>query len=93
MAVNLPPDPLSSRFSSLGDVVFQALKYVYVFAGLSMLIMLLYGGITLMTAAGDPGKSKVGYGMIRNALIGFLAIFLTYFIAQIVQVALGVKFL
>jgi uncharacterized membrane protein len=92
-AVTLPTDPLAMRFPTLGSVIGEGLKYVYVIAGLILLIMLIMGGITLMTAAGDQNKTKQGYGMISSGLIGFLIIFISYFVAQIVQVALGVKFL
>jgi len=46
-----------------------------------------------MTAAGDPAKSKAGYGRISTGLIGFLIIFISYFVTQIVEVVLGIKIL
>jgi hypothetical protein len=93
MAVNLPTDPMSAKFSSVGSIISALLPYAMVLAGLLMLIMLVWGGITLMTAAGDPGKSKEGYGKIQAGIIGFVIVFVSYFVAQIVQVVLGVKFL
>lgn len=90
-SVNLPTDPVSLKYPDLGSVVSAALPYVYVLAGLSMLIMLIFGGVTLMTAAGDPGKTKAGYGKISAGLIGFVIIFVSYFVVQIVEVMLGVK--
>jgi hypothetical protein len=86
--VTLPPDP--TGFTNIGSVISKALPYILVIAGLSLLVMLISGGITLMTAAGDPGKSKAGYGKITAGLIGFVIIFVAYFVVQIVQVILGV---
>ncbi len=86
-AVNGSADP------TLGDIITAALPYVYVFAGLSLLVMLIFGGITLMTSAGSPDKAKAGYGRITAALIGFLIIFISYFIVQIVQKMFGVNIL
>ena len=88
---NLPQDPLATKFSNVGDIVGKLLPYVYVVAGLSLLIMLILGGITLMTAAGNPDKAKAGYGKIMAGLIGFLIIFISYFVLQIIEVMLGVK--
>lgn len=79
--------------SSLGDVISQLLPYILGFAGLALFVMLIWGGITLMTAAGDPAKSKDGYGKISAGLIGFLIIFISYFVTQIVEVVLGIKIL
>jgi len=86
-------DKVVTTFSDVGAILTQLLPYVYVAAGLYLLILLILGGITLMTAAGDQGKMKQGYGQITAGLIGFVIIFVSYFVAQIIQIALGVKFL
>ena len=91
--VTLPKNPGSFKFNDLGSVVTSGLQYVYVIGGLILLVMLVLGGITLMTAAGDQNKTKQGYGMISNALIGFAIIFVSYFVVQIVQVVFGIKIL
>lgn len=78
---------------NLGEIINQLLPYIYAFAGLALFVMLIWGGITLMTAAGDPAKSKAGYGRITAGLIGFLIIFVSYFVAQLVEVILGIKIL
>ncbi|MBI2464572.1 hypothetical protein HYV64_00360 [Candidatus Shapirobacteria bacterium] len=93
MAITLPKDAVSNKFPNLGSVVNAALPYVYVIAGLAMLLMIISGGIGLMTAGGDPAKSKSGYGKISAGIIGFIIIFIAYFVAQLVQVVFGVKFL
>ena len=78
---------------SIGDIVSALLPYIYVLAGLGLLVMLIAGGIGLMTGGGDPGKIKVGYGKIVNAVIGFLIVFISYFVVQLVEVILGVNIL
>jgi len=47
----------------------------------------------LMMAAGDEGATKSGYGKIKAGLIGFLIIFVSYFVVQIVEVMFGMKIL
>jgi len=78
---------------NVGIVITQLLPYVYVIAGLILLVMLIVGGLGLMTAAGNPDKMKAGYGKITNALIGFLIIFVSYFVVQLVETILGIKIL
>jgi hypothetical protein len=81
---------------TIGDIIGGEgglLAYVYVFAGLGLLVFLIAGGLTLMTAAGDQNKTKKGFGMISSALIGFMIIFVSYFVVQLVQVILKVKIL
>jgi len=93
MAVTLPGNPTGFKFNNLGEVVSSALNYAYVLGGMALLVYLVWGGITLMTAGGDQNKTKQGYGMITNALIGFVIIFVSYFVMQIVEVMLGIKIL
>lgn len=90
-SVSLPEDP--TKFTDIGSIISKLLPYIYVVAGLILLLMLISGGFTLMTSAGNPDKSKAGYGRISAALIGFLIIFVSYLVAIIVEDVLGVKFL
>jgi len=76
-----------------GGVVSKLLPYIYVLAGLGLLVMLIVGGIGLMTAGGDEGKVKASYGKITGGLIGFLIIFISYFVVQLIEVILGVNIL
>ena len=78
---------------TIGGMIGKLLPYIYVIAGLVLLLMLISGGIGLMTSAGNPDKSKASYGKITGALIGFLIIFVSYFVAKIVEVVFGVKFM
>ena len=77
----------------LGFLMSKLLPFVYTFAGLCLLVVLISGGLTLMTGAGDQNKVKEGYGKIQAGLIGFLIIFVSYFIVQIVELILGVSIL
>jgi len=90
---NSKANPIGSKYNNIGEIVNAILPYIFVVAGLILLFMLIIGGITLMTSGGNPDKTKAGYGRITQSLIGFLIIFVAYFVAQLVQVILGVKFL
>lgn len=98
MAIDLPnysDNTSTSTFAfenkTLGDVISSLIPYIYLVAGLAMLVMLIMGGFKLMTAAGDQAKTKDGYGKITSGIVGFLIIFVSYFVVQIVELVLGVK--
>jgi hypothetical protein len=86
-------NPIGNKFGNIGELINGLLPYVFVIAGIILLFMLVLGGIGLMTSGGNPDKTKASYGRITHALIGFLIIFIAYFVAQLVEVMLGVKFL
>ena len=93
MDTNLPTDPTKFKNGTLGDIISEILPYIYIIAGIILLLMLISGGIGLMTSAGNPDKSKAAMGKITGGLIGFAIIFVSYFIAKIAEAILGVKFL
>jgi hypothetical protein len=90
-SITLPDDPTAFANKTVGDVISATLPYIYVFAGLGLLLMLIYGGIELMTAAGNPDKVKAGYGRISAGLIGFVVVFISYMVIRVVEVVLGVS--
>jgi len=88
--IKLPSDPITDKFGNIGKIVSELLPYVYVLAGLGLLLMLITGGLGLMTAAGNPKKIEAAKGRITGGLIGFLLVFISYFVVQLVEVILGV---
>lgn len=74
---------------SLGMIISELLKYLFVFAGLALLAYLIMGGYSLMTSGGDPKKVEAAKSNITNAILGFLIIFAAYWITQIVAMVFG----
>lgn len=88
-----PGTKINLNNTTIGQIVTQLLPYVYVAAGMLMMAMIIIGGISLMTAAGDQNQTAAGYGKIKAGIIGFLIIFVSYFVFQLVGMLLGVNIL
>lgn len=73
----------SFKFANLAEVISRAIPFVFAFAGIGLLLMLLNGGFTLLTSAGDPKKLESGKQTLTYALVGFLIIFVAYWLVQI----------
>lgn len=82
---------LSQPNLTLGGIISALLPYVFVIAGLILFGMLIFAGFQLLTSGGDPEKTKGARGKITAAFIGFLIIFLAYWIAQIIEAILGIQ--
>jgi len=76
-------------FINLGAVVTEALKYVFPISGLLLFIYLIMGGFTYFTSGGDPKTTEKAKGQITNALIGFLIIFVAYWLVQALDFVFG----
>lgn len=78
-------DPLHNRFPNVAAVVNQAMPIVFAIAGLILLAYLVWGGFDYMTAMGDPEKAKAGQARITNAVVGFVLIFVAYWLTLILK--------
>ena len=74
---------------TIGGIVSALLPYILVLAGLALLLMLIFGGFQLMTSAGDPKGMEAGKNRVMYAIIGFLIIFASFWLVQILQVVFG----
>ncbi|EKD80213.1 MAG: hypothetical protein ACD_40C00177G0001 [uncultured bacterium] len=77
---------LKAGTESLGGIFSTILPYVITIAGLVLFGMLIGGGFTMLAGAADKESQEKGKKMITSALVGFIIIFLSYWLAQILQV-------
>ena len=85
--------PKADRFSNPGGVLTEILlNYAFPIAGMILFVMLLWGGFEIITSA-TSGKKDAGRQRITSALIGFLLLFCSYWIAQIIEGVFGVSIL
>lgn len=75
----------SSKFPNLASLITNAIPFLVSIAGILLLAYLLWGGFDFLTAMGDPKKAASGKAKITNAIIGFLLIFGSYWLAQIIS--------
>jgi hypothetical protein len=75
--------------STIGNIISDLLLYIFPLAGLILLIFIIIGGFKFMTSAGDPKAAQSARGVITTAFIGFIIIFLAYWLTRIIATALG----
>lgn len=73
-----------SQGEGLRGVLVTLINYVLGLLALIALVMLLYGGFQMVTAAGDDGKYKVGFTIVKQAGIGLAFIGLSWFMVQFI---------
>jgi len=76
--------------ATIGDVVSKLVPYLFVIAGLLLLVYLLYGGISLMLSGGDPKAIQAAKDKITGALIGFIIVFASFWIVELISRILGI---
>src|SRR3972149_10017146 len=89
---NLESKTLDNRFAGgpPGDVVAVYLPWIFAGAGLSLLIYLIYGGYQFMISRGNPQEMEAAKAKITYGLIGFVIVFTSYWIMQLLGEILGI---
>jgi len=95
-ALNLPEgvsitDQLDPKFTNPASIINEALKYIFPFAGLILFFMLIAAGFQLLTAAGNEESIKKAQQKITYAVLGFVVIFVSFWLIKILEVVFGVE--
>lgn len=76
---------------NFGDIISAILPYVFTAAGIGLLVYLIFGGISMMLSRGDPKALEAAKAKITGALTGFIILFVSYWIVQIIGKVLGIE--
>ena len=76
---------------NFSDIVNFLIPRIFVVAGLLLLLYLIYGGFHFIISMGDPKGMQEARGKVTNALIGFIIVFLAYWIVLIIGKILGIE--
>ncbi len=87
----IPGFKFTGPSANLGALITVILRYVFSFAGVALLLFFIYGGFQLFTSAGDQKKVAEGKATITNALIGFVIVFIAFWIVQLFGNLLGLQ--
>lgn len=79
------------KAASLGLIVSELLKYLFPVAGLLLFAYLVMGGFSYLTSGGDPKAMEQAKGKVTNAIVGFVIIFVAYWLVQILEFMFGLK--
>jgi len=81
-----PPPDFKTEFTDIGSIISALLPYIYVIAGLILFGAIIISGFQFLFSAGDPKKTAGAKGCLTNAIIGFLIVFLSWWLIQIIEV-------
>ncbi|MBI5614584.1 hypothetical protein HY947_06675 [Candidatus Gottesmanbacteria bacterium] len=83
--------PDNFLFTNIAGIIGGAIKFIFIFAGIGLLAMLVFAGYDFLTSAGDAKKLETGKQRMTNALIGFVLIFAAYWVVQIAGKIFGLS--
>lgn len=80
---------------TIGDYVGYFLQGAMVIAGIIFLFLLISGGVSIIAGAGSGSKDGVAKGKqaVTSALLGFIIIFVSYWIIQLIELITDSNFI
>jgi|GEM_PF-483086 len=78
---------------SVSGLINRSLSFIFPLAGLLLFLMLVWGGFEMLTGAASKKNMDAGKERITAAILGFLLLFASYWIVQIVEYITGVQIL
>lgn len=76
---------------NITDIVSAIIPYFFTIGGILLLLYLLWGGLELMVSRGDAKAAGSAKSKITNALIGFVIVFVAYWIIRAIGVLFNIK--
>ncbi len=83
------PLPKDTPFTNLASVVNNAVPILFAFSGIALFIYFVWGGFDYLTSMGDPKKAEQGKNKITNAVVGFIIMFVAFWVVQVMDIFLG----
>ena len=83
--------PVAADLSTPGGIVSRLLQFLFPLAGLVLFVMLVWGGFEILSKSTQGSKGvEAGRNRITAAIVGFLLLFATYWMAQIIEIVFGI---
>lgn len=83
-------DELREQFSTPGGIVSRILMFAFPISGMILFIMIVWGGFEILAGASNKKSLDAGKQRVTGAIAGFMLLFASYWIAQIVEVIFGI---
>lgn len=87
---NLQPTNKLQNLDNLGKIITELVPYIFGIAGILLLVYLVLGGFGIMNSKGDPKAIEGAKQKITYALVGFIIIFVSFWLVQILGITTGV---
>lgn len=84
------PSAYADQLSTPGGIVSRVLTFAFPLAGLILFVMLVWGGFEILIQAPSKKGIDAGKQRVTAAIIGFILLFSSYWIWQIIEVIFGV---
>jgi hypothetical protein len=80
-------------FTDLGSIFTRLLQYLLPLAGLILFAMIIISGFKMLTSAGNPKSIDSAKQRLTWSIVGFLILFVAFWIMRMLEFLLGITIL
>jgi hypothetical protein len=84
---------LADQLTTPGAIVSRLLSFSFPISGIILFVMLVWGGFEVQMGSVNKKSADAGKQRITASLVGFLLLFCSYWIAQIIEYVFGISIL
>lgn len=81
------------QLSTPRGIISRALTFAFPLGGIILFVMIVWGGFEMLSGAATKKSLDAGRERVTAAIIGFILLFSSYWIVQIVEAVFGVRIL
>lgn len=82
-----------TQLSTPRGIISRALTFAFPLAGIILFVMIVWGGFEIVSGAATKKSLDAGKQRVTAAIVGFILLFSSYWLAQIVEVVFGIRIL
>jgi uncharacterized membrane protein len=84
----------NAYFTSPAGIISRVLLFAFPIAGLILFVMLVWAGFQILAGASQGSKSiEAGKQRATTAIVGFILLFVAYWIMQIIEIVFSIQIL
>jgi len=83
----------AEELSTPGGVISRLLSFIFPLAGIVLFIMIVVGGFQILLGGTNQKSMEAGRQRVTMAIVGFLLLFASYWIAQIIEQIFNIRIL
>lgn len=81
----------TNQFSTPGGIISQVIFFAFPLAGIILLVMLVWAGFEMVSGATNKNAQEAGKQRATAAVLGFILLFVSYWIIRLVEAVTGAK--
>lgn len=85
--------PVAAELATPGSLISRLLTFIFPLAGMAMFVLLIVAGFEIMGAAATKKSIDSGKQRATAAIIGFILLFASYWIVQILEAIFNINIL